>query len=140
MANPEVNPEIFIQHYNDAKAEEDFLNPKSRKILSLVEVTPEKFLENLQNQDTLEDFVSTKTRFDDHIKSLNRFKRPKINPAAFLKFFKDGNTTEDILKSEAEIKELVAEIYENKENHSKVSKTELKAQEALNFINTLKGI
>ena len=71
MANPGVNPEIFMQHYNDAKAEEDFLTPKSRKILSLVKVTPEKFLENLQNQDTLEDFVSRKTRFDDHIKSLN---------------------------------------------------------------------
>lgn len=140
MANRGVNQEIFIQHYNDAKAEEDFLTPKSRKILSLVEVTPEKFLENLQNQYTLEDFVSSKTRFDDHIKSLNRFKKTKINPTAFLKFFKDGNTTEDILKSEAEIKELVAEIYENKDNDSKVSNTKLKAEEALNFINTLKGI
>ena len=83
----------------------------------------------MQNEKTSEDFL----------KPIRSSKQARIDPEAFLKFFKDGNTTEDILKSEAEIKQLAAEIYEKKEDANKISQTQLKAREALKFISQLKG-
>ena len=83
----------------------------------------------MQDEKTSEDFFSPTPRS----------RQARINPEAFLKFFKEGNTTEDILKSEAEIKELAAEIYEKNEKSQEISETQFKAREALEFISQLKG-
>ena len=83
----------------------------------------------MQNEKTSEDFLSP----------IRRSKQAGINPEAFLKFLEEGNTTEDILKSEAQIKQLAAEIYEKKEDSEALSETRIKAREALKFISQLKG-
>lgn len=76
---------------------------------------------------------------EDFLSPTPRSRQARINPEPFLKFFKEGNTTEDILKSEAEIKELAAEIYEKNEKSQEISETQFKAREALKFISQLKG-
>ena len=68
--------------------------------------------------------------------------RPKLNAAAFLKFFAEGNTAEDILKSEKEIQEIAKEI--NKKNRSGRENPDFalhkaRAKQALDFIRQIKG-
>ena len=58
-----------------------------------------------------------------------------------MKFFREGNTTEDILKSENEIEEIAAKIYEKKSSNENTALAlhKAKAKQALDFIAHLKG-
>ena len=50
-----------------------------------------------------------------------------------------NNISEDVLKSEKELENLAAEIYEKKNEHSLASEAEPNVKEALNFIAKTKG-
>ena len=151
MANPQVNPEIFIQHYQGENTNEDFLkapeNHKiAKKVLNLIEITPNRILENLRGGDISEDFIPKNSTDEDYIKSLNAYDTkplrfaPRVNPESFLNFYKEGNTTEDILKSENDIKKLAYEIFEakakneNQEKHVHLEASHAAAKKALEFI------
>ena len=65
---------------------------------------------------------------------------PKIIASAFFKFFEEGQTAEDFLKSENELKKIAAKIYEKEEIESDDQKSRrLKAEQALKFINEAKS-
>lgn len=65
---------------------------------------------------------------------------PKIIASLFLKFFEEGQTAEDFLKSENELKKIAVEIYEKEEIESHDQKSRrLKAEQALKFINEAKS-
>ena len=93
---------------------------------------------------TVKNINSSATRTsEDFITTTSQAKRPEINPSLLLKFFKDGGTTEDILKSETEIKNIAQEIYEAKDKNKIVQsglvERRRRAEKALKFINRLKG-
>ena len=93
---------------------------------------------------TVKNINSSDTRTsEDLITTTAEAKRPEINASLLLKFFKDGGTTEDILKSETEIKNIAQQIYEAKDKNkivqSGLAERRRKAEKALKFINQLKG-
>ena len=151
MANPQVNSEIFIQHYQGENTNEDFLKATDnhqipKKVLNLIEITPDRILENLRGGDISEDFIPKNSADEDYIKSINAYDTkplrfaPRVNPESFLNFYKQGNTTEDILKSENDIKKLAYEIFEAKaknedqEKHVHLEASHAAAKKALDFI------
>ena len=57
-----------------------------------------------------------------------------------MKFFEEGQTAEDFLKSEDELKKIAAEIYEKDEIESEEQTSRrLKAEQAMKFINEAKS-
>ena len=57
-----------------------------------------------------------------------------------MKFFEEGQTAEDFLKSEDELKKIAAEIYEKHEIESEEQTSRrLKAEQAMKFINEAKS-
>ena len=151
MANPQVNPEIFIQHYQGENTNEDFLKETenhniAKKVLNLIEITPDRILENLRGGEKSEDFIPKNSTDEDYIKAINAYDTkplrfvPRVNPESFLNFYKHGNTTEDILKSENDIKKLAYEIFEAKaknedqEKHAHLEASHAAAKKALDLI------